>query len=116
MRAALSVLALLPARRRIAVLGDMLELGAFARAEHESLLDAATEAADLVFCSGDLMRFLFDRLPASRRGAHAPDAARLAPLVQAALRPGDVVLVKGSFGSRMRDVVATLAVPAADAA
>ena len=115
-RAALSVLRLLPARRRVAVLGDMLELGPFARAEHESLSDAATDAADLVFCSGDLMRFLFDRLPASRRGAHAPDAARLAPLVQAALRPGDVVLVKGSYGSRMRDVVACLAAPAADAA
>ncbi len=115
-RAALSVLHLLPARRRVAVLGDMLELGAFARAEHESLLDAVLDAADLVFCSGDMMRFLFDRLPASRRGGHAVDAARLAPLVQAALRSGDVVLVKGSFGSRMRDVVAVLtAAPAAAA-
>ena len=115
-RAALSVLQLLPARRRVAVLGDMRELGAFARAEHESLAEAAAASADLVFCSGDMMRFLFDRLPDVRRGAHAPDAARLAPLVQAALRPGDVVLVKGSYGSRMRDVVATLTAATADAA
>ncbi len=115
-RAALSVLRLLPARRRVAVLGDMLELGAFARAEHESLADDAAGSADLVFCSGEMMRVLFDRLPASRRGAHAADAARLAPLVQAALRPGDVVLVKGSYGSRMRDVVATLTAATADAA
>ncbi len=115
-RAALSVLHLLPARRRVAVLGDMLELGSFARAEHEALAEAAAGAADLVFCSGEMMRWLFDRLPAARRGGHAADAVRLAPLVRAALRPGDVVLVKGSYGSRMRDVVAALAATAADAA
>jgi UDP-N-acetylmuramoyl-tripeptide--D-alanyl-D-alanine ligase len=116
MRASLAVLGLLPARRRIAVLGDMLELGAWARAEHESLHRAVCESADLVFCSGEMMTFLFDGLPEAIKGAHAADARSLAPLVSDALRAGDVVLVKGSYGSRMRDVVAVLASPAVAAA
>ncbi|MBE7211615.1 MAG: UDP-N-acetylmuramoyl-tripeptide--D-alanyl-D-alanine ligase [Gluconacetobacter diazotrophicus] len=116
-RAAFEVLRLNPASvaggRRIAVLGDMRELGPFSRAEHEALAEPAAEAAELVFCAGPESRFLFDRLPEMRRGAHAATAAALAPVVVATLRAGDVVLVKGSYGSRMRDVVdALLAMPA----
>ncbi|MBM9402396.1 UDP-N-acetylmuramoyl-tripeptide--D-alanyl-D-alanine ligase [Gluconacetobacter azotocaptans] len=107
-RASLAVLGLLPAARRVAVLGDIRELGAFARAEHESLLPALLDNADLVFCAGPNMKYLFDLTPPSRRGAWAPDAATLAPLVRDALGQDDVVLVKGSLGSRMRDVVAVL--------
>jgi UDP-N-acetylmuramoyl-tripeptide--D-alanyl-D-alanine ligase len=51
------------------------------------------------------MRHLHDALPASRRGSHAADADAIAPLVQAALHQGDLVLVKGSAGSRMGRVV-----------
>ena len=47
------------------------------------------------------MARLFALLPAAKRGAHAADSAALAPLVLAALRPGDAVLVKGALGSRM---------------
>ncbi len=120
-RAALAVLALLPARRRVVVLGDMLELGDFARAEHEDLHRPLRAAADILYCAGEMTRFLFDRLPAGLRGGHARDAGSLAPMVTAALRDGDVVLVKGSHGSRMRDVVSALtslstAIPGADAA
>ncbi|MFS3136543.1 UDP-N-acetylmuramoyl-tripeptide--D-alanyl-D-alanine ligase [Gluconacetobacter sacchari] len=107
-RSSLAVLDLLASGRRVAVLGDIRELGDFARAEHESLLSAAVAHADLVFCSGPNMHFLFDLLPPTRRGAWAPDAASLAPAVLAALAPGDTVLVKGSFGSRMRDIVTVL--------
>jgi UDP-N-acetylmuramoyl-tripeptide--D-alanyl-D-alanine ligase len=113
MRAALSVLKLLPARRRVAVLGDMLELGDFARAEHEDLNQHVRDSADVVYCSGDMMKFLFDNLPAAMQGAHAACARTLAPAVLSGLRAGDVVLVKGSYGSRMRDVVAVLTAPAA---
>jgi UDP-N-acetylmuramoyl-tripeptide--D-alanyl-D-alanine ligase len=114
-RAALSLLKLLPAQRRIAVLGDMRELGEFARDEHLSLAPHLRDAADLVFCCGDMSNLLFDTLPAFLRGAKAADARTLAPLVADAVRAGDVVLVKGSYGSRMRDVVAALVSPAPSA-
>ena len=57
------------------------------------------------------MRRLFERAPPHLRGAYAEDAETLAPIVAAAIAPGDVVLVKGSLGSRMRAVVAALEKP-----
>jgi UDP-N-acetylmuramoyl-tripeptide--D-alanyl-D-alanine ligase len=51
------------------------------------------------------MRLLSDSVPRAQRAGHAPDSAALAPIVAAALRPGDAVLVKGSLGSRMKLVV-----------
>ncbi len=106
-RAALAVLALQPGACRIAVLGDMLELGAHGPAEHAGLAPDVA-AADLVFTCGPLMRGLHETLPPARRGAHAPDAEALAAIVTRAVRPGDVVLVKGSLGSRMARVVSAL--------
>ena len=95
--------------RRIAVLGDMLELGAGGPAYHAGLA-APIEAADvdLVFLSGPLMEHLWDVLPPYRRGARAATAAQLAELLIAELRAGDVIMVKGSFGSRMGQVVEAL--------
>ena len=109
-RAALHVLADLPGRR-VAVLGDMLELGAFGPGEHEDLAPDVTSCADLLYSCGPLMRRLYDRVPSGHRGAHAADSAALAPLVAAAVLPGDAVLVKGSLGSRMQRVVAALEAP-----
>ncbi len=111
-RAALGVLAALPGRR-VAVLGDMLELGKFGPAEHAGLAHEVASSADLLYACGPLMRHLYDGVPDRRRGAHAPNSAVLAPLVAAAVRPGDAVLVKGSLGSRMRLVVAALEQPGA---
>ena len=111
MRAALAVLALQPGRH-VAVLGDMLELGEHAAAEHFSLLPEVMAAADIVFACGEQSKILFDSLPASMQGAYASDAASLAPLLRAALAAGDAVLVKGSYGSRMRDVISLLEGPA----
>ena len=107
MRAALETLAQRPGARRVAVLGDMRELGEFSAALHAGLAPAAA-AADLVFCCGPEMAGLFALLPPARRGAHAADSAALAPLVKAALRPGDTVLVKGALGSRMAVIVRAL--------
>jgi UDP-N-acetylmuramoyl-tripeptide--D-alanyl-D-alanine ligase len=96
--------------RRIAVLGDMLELGEQADAFHAGLAGPLTAAgADLVFCCGPHSAALLPHLPAARRGGWTADSAGLAPLVAAAVRDGDVVLVKGSAGSRMARVVAALA-------
>ncbi len=108
MRAALAVLRMQPGRRRIAVLGDMLELGAEGPAEHLALADDLVAAADKLFTCGPLMRILYDAVPSDLRAGHAPDSAALADLVAAAVRPGDAILVKGSLGSRMKLVVSAL--------
>ncbi len=95
--------------RRIAVLGDMLELGEESGHLHAALADPLLEnQADLVFACGVAMEHLVAALPAGRCGAHAPDSEALSPLVCSAVKPGDVVLVKGSAGSRMGAVVKAL--------
>ena len=110
MAAAFDLLALTPAHgRRVAALGDMLELGSRAPALHAALAEDACRAGiDLVFTAGPLMAALHEALPPERRGAHAEDAEALAPLLRAALRPGDAVLVKGSHGTAMHRLVAAL--------
>ena len=70
MRAALEVLRLQPARRRIAVLGDMLELGEAGPDEHRALAADVAAAADCLFACGPLMQELFAAVPAAIRGAH----------------------------------------------
>jgi UDP-N-acetylmuramoyl-tripeptide--D-alanyl-D-alanine ligase len=107
-RAALDVLRLQPARRRIAVLGDMLELGEHGPAEHAALATAVAHSADILFTCGPLMRNLFDAVPEPLRGFHAASAAALAPVVAKALKRGDAVLVKGSLGSVMKRVIEAL--------
>jgi UDP-N-acetylmuramoyl-tripeptide--D-alanyl-D-alanine ligase len=112
MRAAIATLADAtpgPSGRRIAALGDMRELGSDAERLHTELR-APLEAAgiDLVFTAGPLMAALDAALPANKRGGHRTDAEALAPLLRAQLRSGDVLLVKGSLGSRMGVIVAQL--------
>jgi UDP-N-acetylmuramoyl-tripeptide--D-alanyl-D-alanine ligase len=95
--------------RRIVALTDMLELGPEASVFHAALAEPLNEAnVDLVFCGGPLMKSLWDALPPTRRGGYAPDAADLAPLVVRAVEPGDLVMVKGSNGSRAGAVAAAL--------
>lgn len=106
--AALRVLKLQPAQRRLAALGDMLELGEHSPAEHAGLAPEVDRNADLLFACGPLMRGLFDAVAPERRAGYAADAAALAPIVAAAVAAGDAVLVKGSLGSRMRVVVEAL--------
>ena len=107
-RAALDVLRMQAPRRRVAVLGDMRELGDRGPGEHRGLAADVAAAADLLYACGPLARHLFDAVPEGLRAGYAPDAATLAPLVAAEVRPGDAVLVKGSLGSRMRLVVEAL--------
>jgi len=112
MRAALDVLRQIdpaPGGRRVAVLGDMLELGPDAARLHAELADAVISAeVDLVFTCGPLMAVLAQSLPATRRGVHAPSSEQLVAQVVAAIQGGDVVVVKGSLGSRMAPIVAAL--------
>ncbi|MBV9572095.1 MAG: UDP-N-acetylmuramoylalanyl-D-glutamyl-2,6-diaminopimelate--D-alanyl-D-alanine ligase [Alphaproteobacteria bacterium] len=103
--------------RRIAVLGDMLELGAQAPQLHAGLArDIETAQIDLVCACGPQMRNLWDALPVYRRGVFAADSGALAPEVIGILRAGDVVLVKGSFGSRMERVIEAIRTRAAEGA
>jgi UDP-N-acetylmuramoyl-tripeptide--D-alanyl-D-alanine ligase len=98
-----------PGGRRIAVLGDMLELGRDGPRLHAELANPLLKAkADLVFCCGAQMDALYQVLPPDWRGAHTKDSQELAVQVAAAVRPGDVVLVKGSAGSKMSYVVQAL--------
>ena len=112
MRAALALLGAAkpgPGGRRIAVIGDMLELGADGAALHAGLAaDLKANQVDLLFGAGAQTRALYEAIPAAARAAHAERAEALrAPLV-AALRAGDVVMIKGSNGSRMGPLTAAL--------
>jgi len=112
MRAALALLGQVPMKgmgRRIAVLGDMLELGPEGAALHADLADAVTgNAVDLVFCSGPLMKSLWDALPSGRRGGYADTSAALEPEILGAIAANDAVMIKGSLGSRMSPIVKAL--------
>ena len=111
MVAALQALGARPARgRRIAALTDMLELGADAPSNHAALAgEIETAGVDRVFLAGPLMRSLWDGLPCARRGAWAPTAADLAPILIEAISAGDVVMIKGSNASKASLLVKALA-------
>ncbi len=109
MAAALAAMAAVPRqsfRRRVAVLGDMLELGEHAQALHEELA-GAIEAAGInrVYAAGPMMQHLFARLPAHLQGAWAKASADLEDALRSDLSAGDVVMIKGSNGSRMAPLV-----------
>jgi UDP-N-acetylmuramoyl-tripeptide--D-alanyl-D-alanine ligase len=112
MRAALATLGLMPRgeyRRRVAVLGDMLELGPEGPRLHRELAEFIDGAGvDVVFACGELMVSLYEALPASRRGGYAKTSEELGPKLLEAVGPGDAIMVKGSLGSRMGPLVEAL--------
>ncbi len=95
--------------RRIAILGDMLELGPDEIALHVGLA-ALPEIAkiDEIHCVGPRMRALWEALPEARRGKWRDTAQELADQVHRVIDAGDVVLIKGSKGSRVSLVVEAL--------
>ena len=112
MRAAFSVLEIsepIDEGRRIAVLGDMRELGSRGTDLHAGLADDLLAAApDKVFTVGPLMRALRARLPRDLRGVHGDISTEVADQIASELRPGDVVLVKGSLGTNMAPIIAAI--------
>jgi UDP-N-acetylmuramoyl-tripeptide--D-alanyl-D-alanine ligase len=95
--------------RRIVALTDMLELGPEAQTFHAGLAGPLEAASiDLVFCAGPLMKSLWDALPTTRRGGYAETAAALAPQLAQAVEAGDVVMVKGSNGSKAGQIAQAL--------
>jgi UDP-N-acetylmuramoyl-tripeptide--D-alanyl-D-alanine ligase len=112
MAAALNVLGAAsvgPHGRRIAVLGDMLELGPTGAVLHRDLVDAIkANRIDLVYCCGPLMHNLWDALSTGKRGGYADGADTLESEVVGAIRAGDAIMVKGSLGSKMKMIVNAL--------
>jgi UDP-N-acetylmuramoyl-tripeptide--D-alanyl-D-alanine ligase len=112
MRASMALLAQLDVGlrgRRIAILGDMLELGPTGPELHRSLAGTVLEHnLDLVFCTGPLMKNLWQALPPDKRGGYAPTAAELQSAVLDVIQSGDAVMVKGSLGSRMGPIVTAI--------
>ena len=112
MAAALNVLGAAsvgPHGRRIAVLGDMLELGPTGAVLHRDLVDAIkANRIDLVYCCGPLMHNLWDALSTGKRGGYADGADTLESEVVGAIRAGDAIMVKGSLGSKMKTIVNAL--------
>ena len=111
-RASLAVLAaqpVVPGARRIAVFGDMLELGEDTARLHAELAESVLASkVDAVYLAGDAMGHLWNALPTRLHGHHCETAEMLSDVVSKAVRPGDVVLVKGSAGSRMGLIVQQL--------
>ncbi len=92
--------------RRVAILGDMLELGPSEAEMHRDMADNThLQTLDVIHCSGPLMRHLWDALPEEKRGRWVETAAELVPMASRLVDAGDVVLVKGSKGSKVSLVV-----------
>lgn len=112
MRAAIALLGdLAPERggRRVAVLGQMLELGPEAPRYHAELAEPLAAArADRVYVVGELMDHLWRRLPPALRGGQAGSIDALVALLRAELADGDVVVCKGSHGSKVHEAVEAL--------
>jgi UDP-N-acetylmuramoyl-tripeptide--D-alanyl-D-alanine ligase len=112
MAAALAVLGATrpePGGRRVAVLGDMLELGdAAARFHRELAPRLASAKIDRAFLIGAEMAALSEALPPSCRGGLWRSAEEAIPALFRFLAPGDVVTVKGSYGMRLGCIVERL--------
>jgi UDP-N-acetylmuramoyl-tripeptide--D-alanyl-D-alanine ligase len=95
--------------RRIAILGDMLELGRTEIELHEAVArHKGLEAIDVIHCVGPRMRMLWRALPRSQRGEWVDTAPELAARARSLIDAGDIVLVKGSKGIKVSLVVDAL--------
>ena len=90
------------AKRLVLILGDMLELGTTSSDLHAQLLDPiVANPISVVHTVGNIMKTLYDLLPANLKGLHATTSTDLARVVCDYLQPGDVVLIKGSNSMKM---------------
>ena len=96
--------------RKIVILGDMLELGSESDAIHAALAkDVSSAGIDIAIIAGKHMAALYTALPKSVAAEHGATSDTILPVVINTVRPGDVVTVKGSLGSRMAPITAALA-------
>ena len=107
MRAALDSLRKLPGRRKVAVLGDMLEIGKYSEAAHRAIGDEAAGFVDLLFCVGPRAKFIADEARAKGRKEvyEFDDPISVGKALDPQIQPGDLILVKGSQALRMEKTV-----------
>ncbi|MDX5594031.1 UDP-N-acetylmuramoylalanyl-D-glutamyl-2,6-diaminopimelate--D-alanyl-D-alanine ligase [Pseudovibrio sp. SPO723] len=109
MKAALDLLGGLPIEgrgRRIAVVGDMLELGPDSEKFHAQIAGEVERAGvDLVYCVGSEMKSLWDTLPTDKRVAYSKDSRGMVDRVLSDISPCDIIMIKGSLGTRMGLIV-----------
>ncbi len=112
MRAAIDVLSratVMPGGRRIAILGDMRELGTHSSELHKGLAPAIIAAnLDMVLLCGQYMNELRPLIEIAVKTNYAADSNALAPIAAPIARAGDVIMVKGSLGSKMRVIIDAL--------
>ncbi len=108
-KAALNVLSSLPAKRKIAVLGDMLELGGFTESAHRAVGEyAAQKQLDLLFCYGSAAKYIADAAKQTVQTHCFTDKSALCDALLNALQPGDAVLFKASRGMALEEVIKKL--------
>lgn len=97
--------------RKIAVLGDMRELGEYEQEGHSLVGIRASEIANVIVAVGALGKLIGDaaRLEGHAEVHYAQDNAQAVTLLRELSKPGDVVLIKGSRGAQMEEIVQTLA-------
>jgi UDP-N-acetylmuramoyl-tripeptide--D-alanyl-D-alanine ligase len=116
MRAALDTLKALPGKRKIAVLGDMLEIGKFSEQAHRAIGDQAAAFVDLLFCVGPRAKFIAEeamtggfepqkRYLTPKRVFKFDDSVSAGKALDPLIQPGDLILVKGSQAMRMEKTV-----------
>lgn len=109
MRVALDTFAACSGKRKIAILGDMLELGSYAQKAHEDMGAYAASIGTLLIFVGEQSRFGYEQalrngFPADRL-FHFSISTEVIDMIRIMLQPGDVVLIKGSQGMRMEKIV-----------
>ncbi len=109
MEASINTLGVYQKARRVAVLGDMRELGDEAVAYHQGLAEVIEKnEIDKVYAIGPLMKTLYDVLPDERQGAWTPTATEMCPVLEKELKSHDVVLVKASNGMGLKKIIGFL--------
>jgi len=112
MLAALNLLSEMDSNRKIAVLGDMLELGSYEKEGHKLVGRRAMDVADVLICVGPRGRMIGEEALSlgmdPERVCLCPDNLEAIECLQKGIQPGDYVLIKGSRGMRMEDIVTAL--------
>ncbi|QCE33973.1 UDP-N-acetylmuramoyl-tripeptide--D-alanyl-D-alanine ligase [Acetobacteraceae bacterium] len=107
-QAAIKTLSLQKANRKIAILGDMLELGEFSKSEHLSLAPLLKKEKIILFACGQEIKPLFDSLPIEFQGGYAPSSDLLIAPIQKYLKTGDYIVAKGSHSMKIDKIVEAL--------